>query len=279
VGNSYQIIPSIGTLQSADYLFSFRNGTLTITPAPLTIEANNTSQVLGTTPSLSASYIGLVNGDTAASLTTPAVVSTTATANSLPGAYPITVAGASSPNYSITYKSGTYTVEQSPTSSSLVGPTLRSAATSPVTFTVDVVTYTGSSIPLTGHVAFYDQAGVIGTAPVVNGVATLTTAALAKGNYMIYAAYQGDTNYSPSSTGTIEQIIMSNTPAAPAKKAAPTATHSKKATPKPKAPAPKAKAKAHTAVTPKAVPATKPPLAVAVKTLVKQIVKLTKRKG
>ena len=57
--------------------------------------------------------------------------------------------------------------------------------------------------PIEGVVAFYDQAQMIGTAPVVNGIATLSTSALAEGNYMVYAVYQGDTNYEPSSTGTI----------------------------------------------------------------------------
>ncbi len=51
-----------------DYAITYKADTLTITPAPLTIMANNTSQPFGTTPSLSASFIGLVNGDTAASL-------------------------------------------------------------------------------------------------------------------------------------------------------------------------------------------------------------------
>ena len=34
VGNTYEVVAGIGTLQSADYLFSFIPGTLTITPAP-----------------------------------------------------------------------------------------------------------------------------------------------------------------------------------------------------------------------------------------------------
>ena len=197
VGNTYEVVAGIGSLQSADYLFSFIPGTLTITPAPLTIMANNTSQPFGTTPSLSASFIGLVNGDTAASLTAPAVLSTTATGTSLPGTYPITVSGASSADYSITYESGTFTVQQSSTFSSLEGPILRSSVTSPVTFTVDVSSSSNGSIPLTGDVAFHDQAQMIGTAPVVNGIATLSTSALAKGDYMVYAVYQGDTNYEP----------------------------------------------------------------------------------
>ena len=96
VGNNYEIVPGTGSLQSADYLFSFVPDTLTITPAPLTIKANNTSQPFGTTPSLSASYIGLVNGDTAASLAAPRSCPPRQRRPACPGTYPITVSGASS---------------------------------------------------------------------------------------------------------------------------------------------------------------------------------------
>ncbi len=244
VGNSYEIIPYAGSLESANYQFSFLPGILTITPAPLTIEANNTSQSFGTKPSLSVSYVGLVNGDTAASLTRAPVLSTTATENSLPGSYPIVVSGASSTNYTITYKNGTYTVMQSSTTAVLEGPLLRSNVTSPVIFTVDVSSSSLSSVPLTGLVIFYDQAQVIGEAAVVNGVATLTTSGLTKGNYMIYAVYQGDNNFQTSSTGTIVQMIMSTAAATPVKRTAPVPAH-RKVTPKPKAkPQPKPKAPA-----------------------------------
>ena len=56
------------------------------------------------------SYSGFVNGDTAASLTAPATVSTSATAASAVGTYPITASGAVSASYTITYVTGTLTV-------------------------------------------------------------------------------------------------------------------------------------------------------------------------
>jgi hypothetical protein len=51
-----------------------------------------------------------VNNDTEASLTTPPTVTTTATSASPVGSYPITVSGAVSSNYEITYVNGTLTV-------------------------------------------------------------------------------------------------------------------------------------------------------------------------
>ena len=66
-----------------DYTISYVAGTLTVTPAPLTITADNQSKVYGAAlPTLTASYSGFVNGDTAASLTTQPTLTTTATAAS-----------------------------------------------------------------------------------------------------------------------------------------------------------------------------------------------------
>src|SRR3989442_13654744 len=86
-------------------------GTVTVTPAALTVTADNQTKAYGATnPPLTVSYSGFVNGDTAASLTTSATVSTTATAASAVGTYPITANGAVSANYTISYVSGTLTV-------------------------------------------------------------------------------------------------------------------------------------------------------------------------
>ena len=86
---------------------------LTVIKAPLTITANDASKDYGAAlPTLSVTYSGLVNGD-AAPATAP-TISTTATAASSVGTYPITASGAADPNYNITYTSGTLTVAQVP---------------------------------------------------------------------------------------------------------------------------------------------------------------------
>ena len=85
--------------------------TLIITKAPLTITANNQTKVSGTAnPTLTASYSGFVNGDTQKSLTTQPTITTTATATSSAGIYPITASGAVDANYTITYVAGTLTI-------------------------------------------------------------------------------------------------------------------------------------------------------------------------
>ena len=82
-----------------------------MTPAPLTITANDASKPYGAAlPSLTGSYSGSVNGDTPASLGVPPVLITSATDSSHVGTYPITADDAFDPNYAITYVNGTLSV-------------------------------------------------------------------------------------------------------------------------------------------------------------------------
>ena len=101
-----------GTLAlSNNYDLTYVGADLTIVPAALTITAENKTKVYRQeNPTLTVQYVGFVNGDTLVSLTSPPLVSTTATTSSLPGVYPITAAGATSQNYTITYVNGTLTV-------------------------------------------------------------------------------------------------------------------------------------------------------------------------
>ncbi len=98
-----------------NYAITYIEGTLTITPAALTITANDQTKASGVpNPELTVSYSGFVNGDTGASLTTQPTVATTATLTSPPGTYPITATGAADVNYTITYVAGTLTVTSQP---------------------------------------------------------------------------------------------------------------------------------------------------------------------
>ena len=97
----------------ADYTISYVSGTLNVTPASLTITADNKTKVYGAAlPTLTASYSGFVNGDTSASLTTLPSFSTTATAASHVSGnpYAITASGAVDADYTISYVSGTLNV-------------------------------------------------------------------------------------------------------------------------------------------------------------------------
>ena len=85
---------------------------LTVTPAPLVVTADNKTMVYGTAlPALTATSSGLVNGETAGNLTQPVALTTTATASSPAGSYPITVTGGASPNYTLTLREGVLTIQ------------------------------------------------------------------------------------------------------------------------------------------------------------------------
>ena len=101
--------------QSNNYAISYQPGTLTITQAPLTVTADSKSMTYGgTMPALTASYSGFVNGDTVASLTSAATVTSSGPANSNAGVYTLSASGAQSNNYAISYQPGTLTITQAP---------------------------------------------------------------------------------------------------------------------------------------------------------------------
>ncbi len=86
-----------------------------ITPATLTVTADNKSKICGLpNPPLTASYNGFVGGDNTSVLSSPAVLSTTATTTSGAGQYPITVSGAAAANYTIQDVNGTLLVISAP---------------------------------------------------------------------------------------------------------------------------------------------------------------------
>ena len=112
---------TVGGGAAANYDITYVPATLTVTPAPLTITPNNQTIVYGAAlPTLTASYTGLVNGDTAASLTTPPTIriinayGTQVTGTPGPGTYAIVVSGAVDFNYDITYVSASLTVNRAP---------------------------------------------------------------------------------------------------------------------------------------------------------------------
>lgn len=112
----YPLTPS--GLTSANYAITDVSGTLAVTPAPLIVSAVGVTKPYGQpVPALTPTYSGFVNGDGPSSLTTPATFTTTATAGSTTGSYPIIAGGAASPDYAITYNNSVLIVPPSVTTS------------------------------------------------------------------------------------------------------------------------------------------------------------------
>ena len=155
--------------------------TQVVNKAALNITANNATKVYGAVlPSLTASYTGFVNGDTSASLTTQPTLTTTATAASAVGTYPITAAGAVDPNYTITYTAGTLTVTAAPLTITANNASRYYDVANPV------FTFLGAGF-VNG-----DTAASLTTQPTLTTTATLLSAT---GTYPITPAGAVDANY------------------------------------------------------------------------------------
>lgn len=86
-------------------------GTLTVTPAPLTIKANDaTRQYYSDNPNFGYTCNGFVIGENEDVLSPKPTLTTYANKSSSVGTYPIKASGASNSNYSISYVDGTLTI-------------------------------------------------------------------------------------------------------------------------------------------------------------------------
>ena len=110
---TYDIVISKGSVTNKND--TYVNGTLKIVEAPLTITANSCSIMKGDAlPAFDATYIGFKNSETESVLTALPVFSCSATSDSEPGTYPITVSGADAENYDISYVAGILTITEPP---------------------------------------------------------------------------------------------------------------------------------------------------------------------
>lgn len=100
---------SIGGTDAANYTYTVPSGlTATITPAPLTIKANNAEKgQYQQDPQFTVTCTGFVPGDNTNVLSGLVV---NREAGETPGTYAITPSGAASSNYSISYEKGTFTI-------------------------------------------------------------------------------------------------------------------------------------------------------------------------
>jgi hypothetical protein len=174
--------------------------------AALTITVQNASREYNTAdPQFATVVTGtLVNGETYASAVvgTP-VYSSTDTATSPSGStFPISVSGLTSANYEITVVNGTLTIAAAPSTTTLTTSTASAQYGDPVTLTATV----GPS-GATGTVLFMNGSTVLGSGTVTSGVATLTFSTLPVGSYTLTAFYQGDANYSASTSSAVALTI------------------------------------------------------------------------
>ena len=115
VGNSSNV-PSAAVIKNgsnetvtASYAITYTNGTLAVTPASVTVTADDASKTYGDTdPTLTATVTGLVNNEPESLIT---ITSVSRTEGENAGNYTITPAGdATQGNYAVSYVTGTFTI-------------------------------------------------------------------------------------------------------------------------------------------------------------------------
>jgi hypothetical protein len=196
---TYSVTTAAGTTpitcsggSATNYTFNVTaTGTLTITPAPVVVTASSTTVAFGApVPTITASYVGFMNGQSASVLTTPVSCTTAYTTSSANGSTPSTsCSGAVAANYSFTYVAGTVTVGAG---SLVVTPNAQSVSygsAAPV-YTFTVTGFVGSDNA--GNAAGY-------VAPTCSATYSVTTAA---GTTPITCSGGSATNYTFNVTAT-----------------------------------------------------------------------------
>jgi hypothetical protein len=214
VAGSFEYSPALGTILNA----GTHNLSVTFTPAdaanhsgataavsivvaraPLTIAASNAAKVYGQAlPVFVATGSGFVNGDSIASLTGSLTLVTAATATSAPGSYAVTPGGASSANYSITFAAGVLTITKASTVMTFTTSPNPSVNNQVVQLRAAIAAAAPGAGTATGVVEFRENGTLLGTATLVNGVATLNKA-FKKGTHPLTATYAGDGNFTGTS--------------------------------------------------------------------------------
>jgi hypothetical protein len=197
---------------ATDYAAVTSTINLAVTPAPLTITpANATRTYEAANPAFTYSSSGFVNGDSAAVLSGAPALTTTATTASAPGTYPITAAQGTltAANYSFVLASGTLTVTQAASVSTVSLSAASISLGSPETVTVSVSS-AATGTP-TGTVTFLDGTTTLATVALTNGQASYTTSSFTAGVQTLNISYSGDADFAASTASA--SVTVSAVPA------------------------------------------------------------------
>jgi hypothetical protein len=170
---------------------------LTVNKATLTVTADDKSKAFNAVnPTLTWTYSGYVNGDTAAVLSGYPLLTTTATTASAPGSYPITAAigTLSAANYTFSFVSGTLTVGLMP----------QSITFSPLT----AVTYGNGDFSLGAAASSTLPVSYASSNPSVATITGSTVHIVSSGTTTITASQDGDVNY--NAAAPVQQPLTVN---------------------------------------------------------------------
>ncbi len=190
----------------ANYSAATATQSFQVTPAPLTVAANNATRAFGAAnPTFSGTVTGAVNGDTFTESFT-----TTATTTSAVGSYPIVpaVTGANLASYTVNIVNGALSVTGASTTTTLSAPGTAAYGAS-VALTATVASTSGTP---SGVVTFYSGSTALGTGTLNgSGVATLTTTTLPVGTDSLTASYAATGNFGASTSAASSITITAAT--------------------------------------------------------------------
>jgi hypothetical protein len=209
---------SIFAVYSPDSASDYASSTTTtpasvsVSPAPLKITANDASKVFGAAlPFVTVSFSGFVNGDNAASLTTPPIVTTSATPTSPVGNYVINVSGDASNDYTFTYVPGTLAITKASTNASLSGSETTSLFGQSVSFSVHVAPVSPGAGNPVGLVSLLIDGATINTVTLdaASSQASFSINSIGPGTHSIMATYSGGPNFEPSQSSSRRLLVLS----------------------------------------------------------------------
>ncbi|HEY0968809.1 MAG TPA: MBG domain-containing protein [Opitutaceae bacterium] len=178
---SYAITPS--GVSSANYNVTYQAGTLTVTPAPLTVAAVNASRDYGeANPEFRATYSGFVLGQDSSVLGGSLAFATGAGATSPVGNYTVTPSGLTSSNYTLSFVPGTLSIGLMPLTVTALDRRSVYGAALPA-FDVSIAGFIGSdNVSLLGGSLTYTTTATVASAV---GTYTVTPGGLTSDRYAI----------------------------------------------------------------------------------------------
>jgi uncharacterized delta-60 repeat protein len=205
-----------------DANFTTSAGTTTATVVPnstTSVTASPTSAVYGQTVKLTATVAPVGSGTPTGTVTFTVGATTLGTATLsggkatlsttlLPvGTDTVTATYSGDSNFSSSSGTTTVGVSQDGTTTTLTSSANPSVYSQKVTFTARVTANAPGSGTPTGTVTFMDGSTTLGTVALSNNTATFATSTLALGSHSITAAYSGDSNFTGSSAGPLNQTV------------------------------------------------------------------------
>jgi hypothetical protein len=177
------------------------NVTLVVTPVQLSITANSFTRVYGQSiPTLTASYIGFVDGQGVSVLTGSPSLSTSATATSSVADSPYAIVAAngtlSATNYTFIFNNGQLAITPASTANAISSSANPAPTGSNVIFTTTLTAIAPGNGTPTGAVQFFADGSPLGSpVTLAGGVASISTSSLSQGLHAISNQYAGDGNF------------------------------------------------------------------------------------